>query len=56
MESDSLKTDVPCARELSDRFERIVTGLSRQLRNSIERDGLAGRYSLDIAIVEKADS
>ena len=56
MESESLRADVPCSQELSDRFERIVTGLSRQLRNTIERDREGGRYSLDIAVVEKAES
>jgi two-component sensor histidine kinase len=56
VESESLKADVPCTQEVSDRFERIVTGLSRQLRTHIERDREGGRYSLDIAIVEKADS
>ncbi|MBV9373380.1 MAG: hypothetical protein JO109_17185, partial [Alphaproteobacteria bacterium] len=55
MESDSLKADVACPQELSDRFERIVTGLSRQLRTAIGRDRDTGRYSLDIAIVEKGE-
>jgi two-component sensor histidine kinase len=55
MESESLKADVACPVDLSERFERIVTGLSRQLRTSIQRDQEAGRYTLDIAIVEKAE-
>jgi two-component sensor histidine kinase len=55
VESDSLRAEVACPPDLSDRFERIVTGLSRQLRTAIERDRETGRYSLDIAVVEKAD-
>jgi two-component sensor histidine kinase len=56
IESESLRADIPCPQDLSDRFERIVTGLSRQLRTSIERDRESGRYSLEIAVVEKAES
>jgi two-component sensor histidine kinase len=56
VESDSLKADVACPQDLSDRFERIVTGLSRQLRTGIERDPESGRYKLDIAVLEKAES
>jgi two-component sensor histidine kinase len=55
IESESLMEGVPCPQDLNDRFERIVTGLSRQLRTSIDRDREAGRYSLDIAVVDKAD-
>ena len=36
------------------RFERIVTGLSRQLRSTIDRDQEAGRYAIDIAVVGSA--
>jgi two-component sensor histidine kinase len=56
VESDSLRDDVPCSQDLSDRFERIVTGLSRQLRTAVARDREEGRYGLDIAVVEKVDS
>lgn len=55
IESDSLTGDAPCDEMLTDRFTRIVTGLSRQLRSSIDKDEEAGRYSLDIAIVNKAE-
>ncbi|MEA3001275.1 MAG: two-component system, sensor histidine kinase PdtaS [Sphingomonadales bacterium] len=54
IESGSLKAGVACAPVLTERFERIVTGLSRQLRTAIERDPEAGRYSLDIAVVDRA--
>jgi len=36
------------------RFERIVTGLARQLRSHLDYDGAAGRYQVEIAIT--ADS
>jgi two-component sensor histidine kinase len=55
VESESLKPDVPCDPALTERFQRIVTGLSRQLRSTIARDEEEGRYSLAIAIVEKAE-
>jgi two-component sensor histidine kinase len=54
IESESLKSGVACEPALTDRFERIVTGLSRQLRTAIDRDPDAGRYRLDIAVVEKS--
>ena len=55
IESESLRGDIPCDEKLSDRFERIVTGLSRQLRSAITRDQEIGRYALDIAVVDKAE-
>lgn len=55
VESESLRSDIPCDEKLADRFERIVTGLSRQLRSTIDRDQDTGRYALDIAVVDKAD-
>ncbi|HEV2748385.1 MAG TPA: sensor histidine kinase [Allosphingosinicella sp.] len=55
LESDSLLGASGCGPELSDRFERIVTGLSRQLRSSLERDGESGRYALAITVVDKAE-
>ena len=55
VESESLKDGVACAPDLSDRFERIVTGLSRQLRTNVARDRGEGRYGLDIAVVAKVD-
>jgi two-component sensor histidine kinase len=55
IESESLRTDSPADERLAERFERIVTGLSRQLRSAIARDHAIGRYSLDIAVVSKAE-
>ena len=55
VESESLRSDIPCDEKLSDRFERIVTGLSRQLRSAIDRNQETGRYALSIAVVDKGD-
>jgi two-component sensor histidine kinase len=54
VESDNLRTDYPCDPALFERFDRIVTGLSRQLRSSITK-GEAGRYSLAISVIDKAE-
>lgn len=56
IESDSLRPGASCATVLTERFERIVTGLSRQLRSTIDRDLEAGRYTLAVAVVDKAAS
>ena len=37
---------------LADRFDRIVTGLARQLRSALDRDPARGRYSVAVGIVE----
>jgi two-component sensor histidine kinase len=55
VEADSLRTDAGGDSTLTERFERIVTGLSRQLRSTLDRDPVAGRYSLAIAVVDKAE-
>lgn len=55
VESDSLRGGAECDPNLSERFERIVTGLSRQLRSTIERDLGKGRYSLSIAVIDRKD-
>jgi two-component sensor histidine kinase len=38
-----------------ERFDRIVTGLARQLRSTLDYDAERGLYALSIAVVEKAD-
>lgn len=53
--SDSLKDAVTCDEMLQDRFTRIVTGLSRQLRSAIDHDAEEGTYGLDISVVDKGD-
>lgn len=55
VESASLGDGGPSDDPLSERFERIVTGLSRQLRSSIDRDQESGRYAIAIAVVEKGE-
>jgi two-component sensor histidine kinase len=55
VQSASLRSDVACEDLLSERFQRIVTGLSRQLRSTLDRDELEGRYAIDIAVVDRAD-
>lgn len=55
VESDSLRPGASSDSILTERFERIVTGLSRQLRSAIDRDLEVGRYSLAVAVVDKAD-
>lgn len=37
---------------LSDRFDRIITGLARQLRSTLDHDVENGRYSVTIAVME----
>jgi two-component sensor histidine kinase len=55
IESEALKGEIVCDEKLAERFERIVTGLSRQLRSSIDRDASTGRYAINITVVDKAD-
>jgi two-component sensor histidine kinase len=55
IESDSLRPGAGRDATLTERFERIVTGLSRQLRSTIDRDPEAGRHTLAIAVVDKAE-
>jgi two-component system, sensor histidine kinase PdtaS len=55
IEADSLRAGAAGDPTLTERFERIVTGLSRQLRSTLDRDLEAGRYTLAIAVVDKGD-
>ena len=55
VESESLKGQVTCDERLSERFERIITGLSRQLRSTLQRDVDAGRYAVDVTVLAKGD-
>ena len=52
VEIDSLAGAVECDEAVSERFERIITGLSRQLRSSLERDPERGLYEVRIAVIE----
>ena len=55
IESDALAGEISCDAKLFERFDRIVTGLSRQLRSTLERDSERGRYSVGIAVAERAE-
>lgn len=48
----SLKGDAMCENVDTRQFERITTGLSRQLRAVLDRDTDAGVFSIDIAVQE----
>jgi two-component sensor histidine kinase len=51
IESAALADGASCSSDIAERFERIITGLARQLRSTPERDMETGRFSLSIAIV-----
>ena len=51
IESAALAEPVECEAALSERFDRIVTGLARQLRSTLDRDPSRGRYSVLVGIV-----
>ena len=51
IESATLAEPVECEAALSERFDRIVTGLARQLRSTLDRDPARGRYSVLVGIV-----
>lgn len=55
IESDALRDGPRTDPESADRFDRIVTGLSRQLRSALIRDLKSGTYSLTIAVMDRAD-
>jgi len=50
---DPLAGSPACDDAFQERFDRIVTGLARQLRSELERDPTRGRYSVRLAIVEQ---
>ena len=53
IESDSLAGEISCDARLFERFDRIITGLSRQLRSALDRDAERGRYVIRIAVVDR---
>lgn len=55
IESDVLQEDADCLPVIRERFERIVTGLARQLRSTLERDGSAGRTAVTLAVIGRDD-
>lgn len=50
--SISLRGDAECEAVDVRQFERITTGLSRQLRAVLERDTVEGRFGIDISTLE----
>jgi two-component system, sensor histidine kinase PdtaS len=50
--SDGLRGEAP---EGAERFERIVTGLSRQLRSTMNRDPELGCYAVEVMVLDHMD-
>lgn len=50
---DALEGSPDCDGAFHERFERIITGLARQLRSELEREPGRGLYSVRLAILEK---
>jgi two-component system, sensor histidine kinase PdtaS len=55
IEVDSLAGAEERDPALSDRFDRIITGLARQLRSALDRDSERGRYSVNLAVVDRGE-
>lgn len=51
LESASLRLEVCRDMPSHDRFERIITGLSRQLRGKLDYDAAIGRYAIVIMVL-----
>ena len=54
IEMDSLADGAEHDPGLSERFDRIITGLARQLRSTLEQDGGRGHYAVHIAVTKAA--
>ncbi len=50
LSSASLKSGAVCEQVDVRQFERITTGLSRQLRAVLDRDGDTGTFGIDITV------
>ena len=53
IEADSLAGEGDRDQALEERFDRIITGLARQLRSPLERDPARGRYAVTIGVLER---
>ena len=53
IEVDSLAEAVERDGRLFDRFDRIITGLARQLRSTLEREPEKGRYAVLVAVTDR---
>ena len=56
IEVDSLTGPFECDPALTERFERIITGLARQLRSTLNHDPDHGRYSVTLAVMAGPES
>lgn len=56
IEVDALASETSGDEALAERFDRIVTGLARQLRSTLDREPKRGLYSVRIAVAEKSES
>jgi two-component system, sensor histidine kinase PdtaS len=54
-ESESLTSAATCDAVVQERFDRILTGLSRQLRSPLDKDVEQGSYSLTIATLGEGE-
>jgi two-component system, sensor histidine kinase PdtaS len=53
IEVDSLAGETRGDDELADRFDRIITGLARQLRSTLDHDPARGRYAVQLAVLDQ---
>ena len=53
--SGGLKAGVPCPDVDARQFERVTTGLARQLRSTLDRDGETGTYALNLPVLADDD-
>ncbi|KFL46159.1 putative signal transduction histidine kinase [Sphingobium sp. ba1] len=49
--SSGLRASEDMTVHLSERYGRVLTGLSRQLRSALDHDGEAGSYAIAITII-----
>ncbi|MDX3911461.1 MAG: sensor histidine kinase [Sphingobium sp.] len=52
VESEALRTTPSLQSKLEGRFDRVLTGLSRQLRSPLKRDEEEGVFCIDIAVLD----
>ncbi|MGQ0661186.1 sensor histidine kinase [Sphingosinicella sp.] len=55
IEMDGPAEGGPCDETLINRFDRIITGLARQLRAPLEREPKRGLYAIDLPVIGDAD-
>ena len=50
LRSEGLRADLECEEVDARQFERVTTGLARQLRSTLQRDRETGTFALDIPV------